>query len=273
MPQYRTLFISDVHLGTRNCQADMLVDFLGRHDAETIYLVGDIVDFWRIQQGAVWPEAHSQVLQALLAKVRGGARVIFIPGNHDDDLRRYAGTRFGGVEIELNAIFETATGKRYLVMHGDELDVVVNYARWLALIGDRAYQLALFSNIPVNFVRRRLGLGYWSLSAYLKQRVKSAVNFIGDFEQSLVDAAAERAADGVICGHIHTAASKDIGGIHYVNTGDWVESATAVVEHHNGELELIRWAEVTSGQPVREAEAEMIDVDVAAEAGVRTGTI
>ncbi len=260
MARYRTLFISDVHLGTRNCQASALCDFLDAHDAETLYLVGDIVDFWRIKRGAFWTEAQSAAIHRLFLKERSGTRVIFIPGNHDDGLRAYCGTGFGNIEIERNAIFETASGKRYVVMHGDEFDVVVNHARWLALLGDRGYQLALLANIPINFVRRRFGFGYWSLSAYLKSRVKSAVNFIGDFENLLSDEAKRQGADGIICGHIHRAASKQIGDVHYVNTGDWVESCTAVVENDQGELELINWSDITNKQTSDDASKDGIGV-------------
>lgn len=259
MPKYRTIFISDVHLGTRASQAAYLIDFLRNNDAETYYLVGDIVDFWRIKRGAVWPQSHNDVLQALLGKVRNGARMVFIPGNHDEGLRDYCGTQFGGIEIVQNAIFETIAGKRYLVMHGDEFDVVVRYARWLAFLGDRGYQLTLALNLPLNFVRRRLGLGYWSLSAYLKGRVKSAVNFIGDFENSLSEEAARRNVDGVICGHIHRAASKQIANVHYVNTGDWVESATAFVEHQDGTLELVYWSERMEKAKVHKLRSNKID--------------
>lgn len=243
MAHYRTIFISDVHLGTRNCQAALLMDFLNTHDADTYYLVGDIVDFWRIKRGATWPEEHNLVLQKLLKKSRLGARMIFIPGNHDEGLRAYCGTSFGNIEIVRDAVFETAAGKRYLVTHGDEFDVVMQKARWLAIVGDWAYQFALGLNVPLNFVRKRLGLPFWSLSAYLKGRVKSAVNFIGDFESSLSEEAARRNVDGVICGHIHRAASKQISDVHYVNTGDWMESATAFVELPNGQLELVEWLE------------------------------
>ena len=260
MTTYRTLFISDVHLGTRACQAQMLIDFLQENDAETIYLVGDIVDFWRIKRGAVWPQTHNDVLQKLLGKVREGARVIYIPGNHDEGLRDYCGTKFGGIEIMRDAVHETASGKRFLVIHGDEFDVVVRYARWLAFLGDRGYQLALWTNWPLNFVRRRFGLGYWSLSAYLKNRVKSAVNFIGDFETSLSDEAKRRNVEGVICGHIHHAASKMFGDVHYINTGDWVESCTAVVEGTDGSLELVRWYDQTRAQPVSGESREQIGV-------------
>lgn len=244
MPHHRTLFISDVHLGTRGCQAEMLVDFLKENDADTIYLVGDIIDFWRIKRGAIWPQAHNNVVQLLLNKVRKGSRVVFIPGNHDDGLRDYCGSKFGGIELVRDTVHTTAAGKRYVVMHGDEFDVVVRYAKWLAFLGDRGYQLAMFLNWPLNVVRRRLGLGYWSLSSYLKYRVKTAVNFIGDFEVSLSEEATRRNADGVICGHIHHAASREIGDVHYVNTGDWVESCTAVVETDEGNLELIRWLDI-----------------------------
>lgn len=238
---YRSLFISDVHLGTRSSQATMLLDFLKHHDAETIYLVGDIVDFWRVKRGPVWPQSHNDVLQKILRKVRKGTRVVFIPGNHDEGLRDYCGMQFGGIEIERQIDHITATGKRYVVMHGDEYDVVVRYARWLAFLGDRGYEFALWTNNPLNFVRRRLGLGFWSLSAYLKHRVKTAVNFIGEFEKNLADEARRRNADGVICGHIHHAASHDIDGIHYINTGDWVESCTAIRETMEGEMQLVNW--------------------------------
>jgi len=224
----------------------MLIDFLREHDADTIYLVGDIVDFWRIKRGVIWPQTHNDVLQKLLRKVRKGAKVIFIPGNHDEGLRDYCGTQFGGIHIARDAVHETADGRRYLVIHGDEFDVVVRYARWLAFLGDRGYQLALWFNWPLNFVRRRLGLGYWSLSAYLKNRVKTAVNFIGDFEKSLSDEAKRRDVGGVICGHIHHAASKSIDGVHYVNTGDWVESCTAIVEGDDGTFELVRWLDIVA---------------------------
>jgi UDP-2,3-diacylglucosamine pyrophosphatase LpxH len=241
---YRTLFISDVHLGTRASQADMLLDFLKHTEAETIYLVGDILDFWRIKRGAIWPQTHNDVLQKLLRKARKGTRIVYIPGNHDEGIRDYAGMHFGGIEIERHALHTTVDGRRFIVLHGDEYDVVVRYARWLAFLGDRGYELALWSNWPLNFIRRRLGLGYWSLSAYLKHRVKTAVSFIGEFEKNLAEEARRRSVDGVICGHIHHAASRDIGGVHYINTGDWVESCTAVGETHTGDLELIRWHDV-----------------------------
>jgi UDP-2,3-diacylglucosamine pyrophosphatase LpxH len=237
----RTLFVSDVHLGTRACQAEALIAFLKCHDAGTIYLVGDIVDFWRVKRGAAWPQSHNDVVQKLLRKVRKGARIIFIPGNHDEALRDYCGTNFGGIEIHHDFMHETADGRRLLVMHGDEFDVVVKYAKWLAFLGDRSYEFALWCNGPLNWIRRHLGFGYWSLSAYLKLRVKSAVNFIGEFEHAIATEAKRRGADGVVCGHIHHAADKLIEGIRYINCGDWVESCTAIAEDHDGRLHLIQW--------------------------------
>jgi UDP-2,3-diacylglucosamine pyrophosphatase LpxH len=257
------MFISDVHLGTRNSQAERLVEFLRHNDADTIYLVGDIIDFWRIKRGVIWPQTHNDVLQKLLRKVRKGARVVFIPGNHDDGLRAYCDTTFGGIEIVRDTIHTTADGKRYLVMHGDEHDVVVRYARWLAFLGDRAYATALAFNVPFNWVRKRLGReNQWSLSAYLKHRVKSAVNYIGDFEKSLAEEAKSRNVDGVICGHIHHAASQNFGGVHYLNSGDWVESCTAIVESHEGEMRIVRWLE--EARHFARAEQQLTELEAAA---------
>jgi UDP-2,3-diacylglucosamine pyrophosphatase LpxH len=237
----RALFISDIHLGTRACQADAFLDFLSLHDAPVIYLVGDIIDFWRVRRGAIWPQSHNDVLQKLLRKVRKGTKIYFIPGNHDEALRPYCGSSFGGIEIHRDIVHDTADGRRFLIMHGDEFDVVVRYAKWLAFLGDRSYEFALWCNHPINWMRRRFGFGYWSLSAYLKLRVKSAVNFIGEFEHAIAQEARRRNADGVICGHIHHAADRLIEGIRYINCGDWVESCTAIAEDHAGQLRLIRW--------------------------------
>ncbi len=241
--RYRTVFLSDVHLGTRNAQADALLDFLKETEADTWYLVGDIIDFWKVRRGPHWPQSHNDVLQKLLRKARKGARVVFIPGNHDEGLRDYCGQSFGGIDIERESIHARADGRRYVVMHGDEFDVIVRYARWLAFLGDRSYELALACNTPLNWVRRKLGLGHWSLSAFLKYRVKTAVNFIGEFEDSLAEAARRKDADGVICGHIHHAADRMVGDIHYLNCGDWVESCTAIVETDAGDMSIVRWNE------------------------------
>jgi UDP-2,3-diacylglucosamine pyrophosphatase LpxH len=239
--RYRAVFISDVHLGTRTSQAAALLDFLREVEAETIYLVGDIVDFWRVRRGPYWPQAHNDVLQKLLRKARKGTRVVFIPGNHDEALRDYAGMHFGGIDIVQSTIHTTANGERYVVMHGDEFDVVVRTAKWLAILGDHGYEAALWLNNPLNWVRRHLGLGYWSLSAYLKGRVKQAVSFIGAYEEAVAEEARRRNTHGVICGHIHHAADRRIGPVHYLNCGDWVESCTAIVETMDGALRLVHW--------------------------------
>lgn len=256
---YRTLFISDVHLGTKACQADYLLDFLRDNDADTIYLVGDIIDFWRIKRSPHWPQEHNDVVQKLLRKVRKGARLVYIPGNHDEALRSYCGQHFGGIEFKLNDIHETADGRRFVIMHGDEFDVVIRYVKWLALLGDWAYVVALGVNTLFNKARRSLGLSYWSLSAYLKHKVKKAVNYIGDFESALVGEARRQNADGVICGHIHHAAMREFDEVLYVNTGDWVESGTAVGETHDGKLEIIRWIETASAAEQAQSGVEKID--------------
>jgi UDP-2,3-diacylglucosamine pyrophosphatase LpxH len=246
---YRALFISDVHLGTRGCQAELLIDFMRLHDAETIYLVGDIIDGWRLRKSWFWSQAHNDVVQKMLRKGRKGSRIVYLPGNHDEFLRDYLGTHFGGVEVADTAIHETADGRRLLVIHGDQFDVVVRHAKWLAFLGDWAYETALKLNTVLNRVRRWFGFPYWSLSAWAKLKVKNAVNFIGAFEQALSHEARRLGVDGVVCGHIHHAAIRDINGITYVNTGDWVESCTAVAEHHDGTLEILRWTRI--GQEMR----------------------
>jgi UDP-2,3-diacylglucosamine pyrophosphatase LpxH len=239
--RYRALFVSDLHLGTKACQADAFLDFLRYHDAAQIYLIGDIVDFLRLRRGVYWPQSHNDVLQKLLRKARKGTELVLIPGNHDEVLRDYCGVKFGGVAIERNTIHIGADGRRYLVMHGDEFDVVVRYAKWLALLGDWSYMLALWANTHFNVLRRWFGMPYWSLSAYLKHKVKRAVNYIGEFETALAQEARRHGAQGVICGHIHHAAMRQVGDVIYINTGDWVESCTAVAETEEGIFHIIRW--------------------------------
>lgn len=239
--KYRTLFLSDLHLGTRAAQAELLLDFLKYHDAETVYLVGDIVDGWRLKKGWYWPQAHNDVVQKFLRKVRKGVRVIYIPGNHDEFARNYTGLTFGGIEVVSEALHKTADDKKIIVMHGDQFDIVVCNARWLAYLGDWAYRVAISTNTWVNTARRLSGLGYWSLSAWAKMKVKNAVNFIGDFEKTLALEAKRKNADGIICGHIHHATIKQIEGVLYINTGDFVESCSAVVEHEDGHFEIISW--------------------------------
>ena len=260
--RFRTLFLSDVHLGSRGCQAHLLLDFMRYHDADTIYLVGDIVDGWRLRKRWHWPQAHNDVVQKLLRKGRKGARIVYLPGNHDEFLRDYLGMTMGGIEIVDTAIHEGADGKRYLVVHGDQYDVVVRHAKWLAFLGDWAYNFALLTNTYVNLVRRRLGFDYWSLSAWAKNKVKNAVSFIGRYEETLSHEAGKAEVDGVICGHIHHATMRDVQGIRYVNTGDWVESCTAVAEHEDGTFELIKWTRLS---PAGEADLE--------KAGAKPGSV
>ena len=255
---WRTLFISDVHLGTRGCQAELLLDFLKHNDAGTIYLVGDMVDGWRLKSGWYWPQSHNDVVQKLLRRSRKGTRVVYIPGNHDEFMRDYLGQHFGGVEVINQIIHTAADGKRMLVIHGDQFDVVVMHARWLAYFGDWAYELALWSNTWFNRARRMLGLPYWSFSAWAKLKVKNAVNFIGSFEATLAAEAEKLGADGVICGHIHHAAIRQIGKVTYINTGDFVESCTAIGEHEDGTFEILHWQKLaqTAAEAAIEAASE-----------------
>jgi UDP-2,3-diacylglucosamine pyrophosphatase LpxH len=239
--QVRTLFLSDIHLGTRGCQADKLLDFLRHHEAETIFLVGDIVDGWQLKTSWYWPQLHNDVVQKLLRQARKGTRVLYVPGNHDEFMRDYYGTHFGGIEVVEDAVHLTADGKRYLVIHGDLFDVVIRHARWLALLGDKAYDLAIWLNMHFNRARRAFGLTYWSLSQWAKFKVKNAVNFIGEYEQTIMAEAQRRGLDGVVCGHIHHAVIRDQRGFRYINCGDWVESCTAVVEDFTGALEVVTW--------------------------------
>lgn len=238
----RTVWISDIHLGTPGCQAEALLDFLRHIDCETLFLVGDIVDGWQLRRNWYWPQAHNDVLQKLLRKARKGTRVIYVPGNHDEFARAYLGHNFGGIDVAEEWIHITADGRRLWVTHGDYFDGVVQCARWLALVGDWAYTLTLRLNVQFNRLRARLGMPYWSLSNYLKQRVKRAVSYVSDFETALAREAHLRGLDGVVCGHIHHAEMREIDGILYANDGDWVESLTALCEHPDGRLEIIDWS-------------------------------
>ena len=266
--RFRALFISDVHLGFRGCQAERLLDFLRWHDADVIYLVGDIVDGWQLRSAWYWPQWHNDVVQKILRKARKGTRIVYTPGNHDEFLRDYFGTHFGGIEVAETAIHQGADGQRYLVIHGDHFDLVVTQARWLALLGGKAYDFAIHLNRWFNAVRRRLGFPYWSLSQWAKLKVKNAVNYIGEFERTLVAEARRHNAHGVICGHIHHAAIHGYFGIRYLNCGDWVESCTAIAEHHDGRFEIITWTDrAQAGEPTRETRARppvASDVEVAA---------
>jgi len=239
MKYYRTGWISDVHLGTRGSQAAALLDFLKDTEFETLYLVGDLIDIWSLRRGIYWPQEHNDVIQKILRKGRKGTEIIYIIGNHDEFLAGFFGS-YASVTLQKNAIHQTADGRRLLVIHGHELDTVVQNMGWLAHAGDIGYTVLLRCNGLVNFVRRLLGLGHWSLSAYVKAEVKNVVGFIGQFEESVVRYAKDFDVDGVLCGHIHTASVRNIGGVEYFNTGDWVESSTAIVEHYDGTMQLLR---------------------------------
>lgn len=242
--RYRTLWISDVHLGTRGCKAAYLLEFLKFTESDTLYLVGDIVDGWRLRRSWYWHQSHNDVVQKVLRKARKGTRVIYIPGNHDEALRDYVDMQFGGVTLLARDVHVLADGRRLLVLHGDQFDGILRYARWLAFLGDRAYTMALVANTWFNHARHRLGLPYWSLSAYLKHKVKNAVEYISRYEAALAEEARRQGVDGVVCGHIHHAEIRDIDGILYCNDGDWVESCTALAEHYDGRLEILRWTDL-----------------------------
>lgn len=261
MQQVRSIFLSDIHLGTRACQAEQLLDFLRHHQAEHVFLLGDIIDFWHMSRSIQWNTAQNTVVQKILRRARHGERIVFIPGNHDEALRSYIGTSFGDIELMDEYVHTTAAGKRFLLMHGDEFDQVTRYHRSVAILGDIAYDLLVRVNIFLSWCRRVLRIpGYWSLAGYAKRRIKSALQFIFDFESSVIHAAKARDLDGVICGHIHWAAIREIDGMTYVNCGDWVDSCTAIVEHMDGQLELIEWGKHRqNGNPVPANEDEQID--------------
>ena len=238
---YRAVFISDLHLGTPGCQAEALIEFLKSHTSDYLYLVGDIVDGWQLRRKWYWPQAHNDVVQKLLRRARKGCHVVYIPGNHDEFARGFVGHHFGGIEVTEEACHTLIDGRKLLLIHGDYFDAVVKYAKWLAYVGDNLYELALRLNRHLNRVRARMGLPYWSLSAFLKSKVKKALNFIADFEKALAHEAHKRGYQGVVCGHIHRAEIRMIDGVLYCNDGDWVESRSALVEHVDGRLELIYW--------------------------------
>jgi UDP-2,3-diacylglucosamine pyrophosphatase LpxH len=241
--KYRAVWISDIHLGTPGCQAGHLLDFLRSFDSDYLYLVGDIIDGWQLKRSWYWQQSHNDVIQKVLRKARKGTHVIFIPGNHDEAVRQFIGMKFGDIQIMEEAIHETADGSRLWITHGDLFDGVIQCARWLAHLGDQAYEFTLKLNRWFNYLRARLGLPYWSLSRFLKHKVKRAVNFISDFEQAVAHEARRRGLDGVVCGHIHHAEMREIEGVLYCNDGDWVESLTALVEHEDGRLEIIDWSQ------------------------------
>ncbi len=239
---YRTIWISDLHLGSTQCQADVLLDFLKHNDSEKLYLVGDIIDFWALSKKMYWPRDHNTVIQKVLRKARHGTQIIYIPGNHDENVRDYDNHVFGDITVKNSDVHTTSSGKRFLVVHGDEYDTIVRYHQWLAKLGSKSYDILIEINRFLKMIRRLLGVqSQFSLAAFVKFKVKNIVQFISDYEESIVNTLRDEGVDGVICGHIHHAEIKDIGGFLYVNTGDFVESCTAIVEHYNGTLELVRW--------------------------------
>ncbi len=254
--KYRTIWISDVHLGTRGCNAELLIDFLDHVDSETMYLVGDIIDGWRLKKKFYWPDAHNDVLWRLLKRAKRGTRIVYIPGNHDEMFRQFTGLSFGGIEIRRAAFHDTADGRRLMVLHGDEFDAVMLSHRWLAFVGDALYHFMMGLNNWVNALRRKLDLPYWSLSKMAKHKVKNAVEFIGKYEEVVARAAAERGVDGVVCGHIHTAEHRMFDTIEYWNDGDWVEGCNALVEHADGTMEILHWPEEVARREERERGAE-----------------
>jgi UDP-2,3-diacylglucosamine pyrophosphatase LpxH len=241
--RFRTVFISDVHLGFRGCSAEYLLDFLRSFEADTLYLVGDIIDLWSLKKTFFWPQTHNNVIRTILGKAKNGTRVVYIPGNHDSVFREYDGMQFGNVEIRREAIHETADRRRLLVLHGDEFDSVIKASPLLGALGNRAYALVLRLNRYVSIFRRRFGFPYWSLAAYLKHKVRNAVTYIANFEAALADEARRRGLDGLVCGHIHRAGITSLNGVLYCNDGDWVESCTTLIEDCDGRLSLLRWTD------------------------------
>ena len=237
----RTVFISDIHLGFKGCSADWLLDFLHHTEMDTLFLVGDIIDVWSMKKSMYWPQSHNNVVRTILGKAKRGTKVIFVPGNHDEMFREFDGAVFGNLEIHREYVHQGADGRRMLVLHGDEFDSVVKCSPWLAKLGSDIYDLLLAANPYINWVRRKFGLPHWSLSSYLKNKAKTAVQYIGSFEEAVAQAARKRGVDTVVCGHIHRAEMRDIDGVLYCNDGDWVESCTSLVEDMNGHLRLIDW--------------------------------
>jgi UDP-2,3-diacylglucosamine pyrophosphatase LpxH len=264
--RYRAVFVSDLHLGTPGCQAAALLDFLKSHPSDVLYLVGDIVDGWQLRRKWYWPQSHNDVVQKLLRRARKGSRIVFVPGNHDEFARGFVGHSFGGIEVVEDAVHTTADGRTLWVTHGDHFDAVVQCARWLAIVGDNLYEFTLKLNRHLNSLRARMGLPYWSLSAYLKHKVKSALNYVTGFEEAVAQEARRRGHDGVVCGHIHRAEMRTIGGTLYCNDGDWVESRTALVEHYDGQLELVRWVAGTGHRTLHPSAAGPASVTDATEA-------
>ncbi len=242
--KYRTIFISDLHLGSKGCQSSMLLDFLRNTRSDNLYLVGDIIDGWRLKNKWFWPQEHNDVVQKILRKARHGTKVYYVSGNHDELVRKFVPINLGEVNIVNEAIHITADNKKLLILHGDKFDAIIRVAPWLAHLGDYAYDFALWTNVTLNKIRKRLGYKYWSLSKFLKLKVKKAVSYINRYEEVVANYAFKKNMNGVVCGHIHHASDRIIGDVHYYNDGDWVENCSALVEHFDGKLELIYWKDI-----------------------------
>lgn len=236
---FRAIWISDIHLGTSGCQAESLLEFLKHTESKDLYLVGDIIDGWQLARRWYWHRSHNDVVQKILRKARKGTRVTYVAGNHDEFARQFLGLAFGDITIVDETVHTTSLGKKLLILHGDQFDAVVQCAKWLAHVGDWLYGVSLMLNRGLNRLRRAAGLPYWSLSQYLKHRVKNAVSYINAFEEAVASEARRRGLDGVVCGHIHRPEIRDIGGVTYCNDGDWVESLSALVETQEGELRIV----------------------------------
>jgi UDP-2,3-diacylglucosamine pyrophosphatase LpxH len=259
----RAVFISDLHLGTAGCQAAALLDFLKAYPSQSLYLVGDIIDGWQLRRRWYWPQSHNDVVQKLLRRARKGCRVVFVPGNHDEFARAFLGHQFGGIEVLDEAVHTTVLGKKLWITHGDYFDGVIQCAKWLAYVGDNMYEFTLRLNRCLNYWRAKLDMPYWSLSAFLKHKVKSALTYVTDFERAVAREAGQRGYHGVVCGHIHRAEMREIDGVLYCNDGDWVESLTALVEHHDGQLEIVHWV-----APTKPVATNMLPVEMAHTEGV-----
>ncbi|BEI35623.1 UDP-2,3-diacylglucosamine diphosphatase [Polynucleobacter sp. HIN6] len=263
MKHYRAIWISDVHLGTPGCQAKFLLDFLKHNESDTLYLVGDIIDGWRLKKSIYWPQSHNDVVQKILRKARKGTEVVYVPGNHDESVRQFLGLSFGEIKVVPEAIHTTADGRKLWITHGDLFDGVMQYAKWLAYVGDNLYSLILYLNRYLNLLRIRMGMQYWSLSQYLKHQVKNAVSYIADFEMIMAREARLRGCQGVVCGHIHKAEIRMIDNLLYCNDGDWVESLTALVETHEGELKIVHWPRILDDKPaIEEVMVEQMNLSI-----------
>jgi|TARA_A100001015_G_scaffold256119_1_gene297989 UDP-2,3-diacylglucosamine pyrophosphatase LpxH len=237
--QYRSIFISDVHLGSYGCQAEKLLNFLQNTTCDQLFLVGDIIDGWQMRGRVYWPESHERVMKQLLEIAKTGTKVRYITGNHDEFLRNYGALQFDTIEIVDEYRLRNKDGREFLVIHGDQYDVITKYARWISTLGDVGYNLLLRINVVVNKVRSLLGYDYWSFSKWVKDSVKQAVSYVGDFEATVASVCNQRGYAGIICGHIHKAANREVGGVRYLNCGDWVESCTAILHTHDGQFQVI----------------------------------